>query len=68
MENKFCENLKRLRQEEKLTQTQLAEKIGSTQRKISFLEKGVVEPDLSTLISLSKFFKVSTDDLLGIEP
>lgn len=61
----FAERLKSLRQEKKLTQTELAEAIHSTQRKISYLETGQLEPDLKTLWDISNFFGVSCDYLIG---
>lgn len=63
----FADNLKSLRLEQNLTQSELAQKLGTTQRKISYWEAGTVEPDLKSLIDLAKFFKVSSDYLLGIE-
>ena len=67
MNNKFAENLKKLRKEAGLTQSRLADKTGLNQRKISYFEKGDIEPDLNTLIQLAKFFNVTTDYLLGVE-
>ena len=61
---KFCERLKELRVENKLSQKQLALTIGVTQKAIDFWEKGINEPKLSYIILLAKFFDVSTDYLL----
>lgn len=63
---KFAERLKQLREDADLTQTDLAKAVNVTQRNISFYEKGVNEPSLDTLINLAKYFKVTTDYLLGI--
>ncbi len=62
----FDERLKYLRKEKGLSQKELAEKLKITQRKISYLETGQLEPDLATLWKISKFFEVSCDYLLGI--
>lgn len=50
-----------------LSQDQLAEKIGMTQQRISAYELGKREPDLETLKLFADFFKISTDELLGVE-
>lgn len=49
-----------------LTQVQLAEKIGSTQRAISYYESTTGLPPVSVLVDLAKALGVSTDDLLGL--
>lgn len=61
----FKERLKSLRAEKNLTQTQLAEKLNTTQRKISYWENGVPEPSLADLMSISEILEVSLDFLLG---
>lgn len=61
----FSERLKGLREEAKLTQAGLAEVLHTTQRRISYFEKGTVEPDLMTLCAIAAYFEVSTDYLLG---
>ena len=61
----FAERLKYLRKEKGLSQKELAEKIQITQRKISYLETGQLEPDLKTLWKISSYFEVSCDYLIG---
>lgn len=63
----FCERLLQLRKEKALTQLDLAKILNTTQRRISYLEQGKVEPDLTTLVALSQFFEVTTDYLIGIK-
>lgn len=63
--NKFSENLKLLRQEEKLNQNQLAKLVGVTQQCISEWENGKIEPTLSYLWKLADIFKTSIDELIG---
>lgn len=64
----FGQNLKTLRCAKlpPLTQTDLANAIGVTQRKISFLETGASEPSLRDLTALCRYFNVSADYLLGL--
>lgn len=50
---KLISQIIRLRAENDLTQTQLAEKIGSTQRVISNLENGSYNPSLEFLAKLA---------------
>ena len=64
MKSNFPKNLRLLRQQENLKQSELAEKLSTTQRKISYWENGKYEPDMSDLISLSEIFNVSIDDLI----
>lgn len=66
MEN-FATRLKFLRDELKLSQAKLAKEIGATQKAIDFWEKNINEPKASYIISLARFFGVSTDYLLGVE-
>lgn len=66
MENNiFGERLKVLRKENHLNQEEIAKILGCTQRKISYMEQGVTEPDLQTLIKLADYFGVSIDFLCG---
>lgn len=60
-------NIAKYRKEHGLSQFQLAESLGLTQQTISKYEKGEREPDINTLIKLSKIFKVSLEELLGLD-
>lgn len=64
----FNEKFKELRQSKlpPLTQTDLANVLSMTQRKISFLETGVTEPSLKDLKSICTYFNVSADYLLDL--
>lgn len=57
--------IKELRKEKKLTQTQLGNIINLNQTAIGKYERGELEPSIKTLISLSNYFEVSLDYLLG---
>ena len=63
---KFAYRLKQLRKEAKLKQSELAKILNTTQRRISHLESGKIEPDLITLVALAKYFDVTIDYLVGI--
>ena len=67
MEIKFAQNLCELRKQSNLTQKQLAEALNTTQRKVSYWEKRMVEPDLEMLWLIADFFDVSVDYLIGKE-
>lgn len=60
----FCDVLKRLRNREKLTQQQLADKLGLSRSTIGMYEKGVREPDFETSELIADFFNVRLDFLL----
>ena len=64
--NDFAERLKEVREEANLTQTQLAEKLGTTQKIISFYETSRSVPSIQSLIALSLAFERSIDWLLGL--
>lgn len=57
-------NLSLLRKESNMSQLELAEVLGVSQQTISKYEKGIREPDNSTLIRLSNIFDCSIDYLL----
>ncbi len=65
MDIRFSENLRSLREEAGLTQQDLADRLQTTQRKVSYWESGKVEPDLENLWRLADFFDTSVDDLIG---
>ena len=58
-------NLKRLREQNHVTQQQLANAVGVSQQSINKYENHNIEPDIETLIAIADFFHTSVDDLLG---
>ena len=62
----LSENIKRLRREKDLTQETLAEFLGVTFQSVSNWERGESYPDIAMLPEIAGFFKVSVDELLGI--
>ena len=63
----FGDVLKRLRQQEGMTQQQLAQKLGVSKSVVSYYELQERYPSPEILTKLSFIFHVSTDYLLGIE-
>lgn len=56
-----------LRKEAGLTQEQLAEKLGVSAQAVSKWENEISCPDISMLPMLASLFRVTVDDLLGVE-
>lgn len=63
----FGSTLKKLRQQEGMTQQQLANKLGVTKSVVSYYELQERYPSPEILIKLSYIFRVTTDYLLGLE-
>ena len=64
MEMKY-NRLKDLREDHDYTQQQVADAIGITQRKYSYIETGMQQLTAEVLVSLARFYAVSVDYLLG---
>jgi len=63
----FGDRLTQLRKERGLTQVQLAEALGATQRAISYYENECDCPPGPILVELARVLRVSTDELLGVK-
>lgn len=63
----FAERLRDLRIEKGLSMKQLAKEINTTDAAISNWENNINEPKITYLKSISIYFKVTTDYLLGLE-
>ena len=61
----FAEKLKDLRKQEKLSQESLADKLGVSRQAVTKWETEAGIPDIENLISISKLFGVSLDELMG---
>lgn len=59
------ERLKKLREQNAMTQTELAKKLGITRSSVNAWEMGISVPSTQYIIELSLLYKVSTDYLLG---
>ena len=55
------DNIRALREDADLNQTELGKAVCMTQRKISYIECGKYEPDIDDIIALCRFFKVSSE-------
>lgn len=64
----FLEKLKGLREDNDLTQTQIAEVLGTSQTMYARYERGANEMPIRHLVTLCKFYNVSADYLLGTVP
>lgn len=64
---KFGERLKELRLDRNLKQKDIAKEMHVSTPTVTRWEGGVQEPDFLTLAKLARYFKVTTDYLLGIE-
>ncbi len=62
--NEFGKKLKELRLAKGLSQQKLGEDLGFCNQTISFWESGSREPDLDTLLKISRYFETSLDELL----
>ena len=58
--------IKDLREDRDLTQTQVAQAIGITQRKYSYIETGTQQLTDEFLVKLSRYYGVSTDYILKL--
>lgn len=58
--------IKDLREDNDLTQTQVANAIGITQRKYSYIETGTQQLTDEILVKLAKFYDVSVDYILKL--
>jgi AbrB family looped-hinge helix DNA binding protein len=64
----FKENLIQMRKMRKMTQEDVAEKVGVTRQAVAKWESGETVPDLDKCRILAELFGVSLDDLANYEP
>ena len=62
---KWNKRIRDLREDNHLTQEDLATQLGISKRTLLRYESGVSEPTISVLISLSLLFNVSVDYIIG---
>lgn len=67
-ESSFGERLQAIRKARGLTQVQLAEAAGTTQRAVSYYETEAGFPPAPAVIDLARALKITTDELLGVKP
>ncbi len=63
--NKFITNLKLLRRQRKMSQTELAEATGLQPSAISHFERGRRSPSMNNLVRLAEALGVTASDLVG---
>lgn len=61
----FAQRLKDLRQEKKISQTELASALNISNRTISMYEQGNSEPNVEILLKIADYFNVTADYLIG---
>ena len=62
----YVERIRELREDKDLKQKDIAEFLKTTQQVYSRYEMGITEIPVRHIISLAKFYKVSTDYILGL--
>lgn len=60
--------IRELRTEFQITQKELADKIGNTQRNVCNWENGKSEPDCESIVKIANLFGVTLDELFGRNP
>ena len=58
-------NLKKIRKEQKLTQSEVAKKLNIDYTTLGRYENGISEPNITTLIKLADIYHTTTDNILG---
>ena len=64
----YIEKLRGLREDNDLTQSQVADILGTSQTMYARYERGANEMPLRHFVTLCKFYNVSADYLLGTSP
>ena len=64
----FTEKLRGLREDNDLTQQQIADILGTSQTMYARYERGANELPIHHFITLCRLYHVSADTLLGLEP
>lgn len=63
----YLKRLRELREDRDKTQTEIAKILGMKQSQYSRYENGIRDLPLDSLITLAKYYNVSTDYILGIK-
>lgn len=63
--SEFAQNLRALRKEQGMTQTELANALDISRSAVGMYENGEREPDFQTLEAIADFFNVDMNRLLG---
>lgn len=60
----IAEKIKKLRKDNNMTQEDLAEKLNVSRQTISKWETNIAIPDANNIVAISKFFNITTEELL----
>jgi len=63
----IAEKIKVLREQNNLTQTQLAKTLGISRSAVNAYEQSISVPSTQYIVELARLFKISTDYLLGLD-
>lgn len=63
----FGQRLKRIRQSRALTQQELGDQVGVSQRVVAYYESDDSQPPGALLVELARALEVTADELLGME-
>ncbi len=61
-----ADRIKFLREQQKMTQTELSKRLGITRSSVNAWEIGISVPSTQYIVELAAIFRVSTDYLLGV--
>lgn len=61
---RFCDNLKKLRKEKKISQEQLAERVGVSRQSVSKWECGEAYPEMENILKLCDIFHCKINDIV----
>lgn len=64
----YAERIRALRLRQDMSQQMLGEKLGVSAVSVSKWERGVTQPDISSLTRMAEIFGTSIDDLCGYAP
>ena len=62
-----ADRIRALREQNRLTQTELAKQLGITRSSVNAWELGISVPSTQYIVELAQIFKVSTDYLLCVD-
>ncbi len=62
----FGEKIRRLREEQEISQNTLGKKLQMTQRKVSYMENNKYEPSIEDIRIICQYFHVSSNYLLDL--
>lgn len=61
----FGQRIKQLREKKRFSQLEVARHLEINNKTLSDYERGITQPDITTIKKIASFFEVSTDYLLG---